>query len=68
MSVQGIDSGVLMTASEAAEFLRISRRKLWQLKDEGDIPAVMIGRAVRYDRADLLDFVNRQKVSSGHQA
>ncbi len=39
---------LLVAASEAARLLGISTRTLWTLTDQGEIPAVRIGRSVRY--------------------
>ena len=51
----------LLRSDEAARLLAISLRKLWTLADEGEIPVVRIGRSVRYDPADLQDYIERQK-------
>ena len=51
----------LMTAREAAKYLNISERTLWALSNVGDLPRVLIGRAVRYDAADLEAFINTNK-------
>ncbi len=51
----------LMTAREAAKYLNISERTLWTLSNVGDLPRVLIGRAVRYDAADLEAFINTNK-------
>ncbi len=52
---------LLMTSPEAAEALSISQRTLWGLTQRGDIPCVRIGRAVRYDPADLRTWIDAQK-------
>jgi excisionase family DNA binding protein len=52
---------LLLTPREAAAALAIGQRKLWELTNRGLILAVRIGRAVRYDPADLAAFVARQK-------
>jgi len=51
----------LLTARDAAKFLAISPRKLWQLTNCGDIPCVRIGRAVRYDPFDLRRWIDARK-------
>jgi excisionase family DNA binding protein len=43
----------LLTVREAAKVLRVCDRTLWTLTQEGGIPAVKVGRSVRYDQADL---------------
>ncbi len=51
----------LLTASQAASTLSISRRKLWELTANGDICVVRIGRCVRYDPRDLDAAVREMK-------
>jgi len=46
---------------EAARFLAISERTLWSLTQRGEIPCVRIGRAVRYDPADLREWIAARK-------
>lgn len=48
---------LLITAREAADLLSISERTLWQLTNDGRLPAVRFGRTVRYDPADLRAFI-----------
>jgi excisionase family DNA binding protein len=50
---------LLLTAAQAARALAISPRTLWSLTRRGEIPAVRIGRAVRYDRRDLVEYLDR---------
>ncbi|MBI1312160.1 helix-turn-helix domain-containing protein [bacterium] len=52
---------LLVTAQEAAQRLCISERTLWGLTKAGAIPAVRIGRSVRYSVDDLASFIERQK-------
>ena len=47
----------LMTSKQAAEYLCICERKLWDLKKSKRIPAVRIDRSVRFDRDDLDAFI-----------
>ena len=56
-----VAESTLLTAREAAQFLRMSERKLWDLTDCGDIRVVRSGRYVRYDRQDLEAWLDRQK-------
>jgi len=51
----------LLIAKEAAALLRISERKLWQLQNCGEVPAVRLGRAVRYDPADVRAWIETNK-------
>ncbi len=52
---------LLLTADDAARASALSPRKLWSLTVGGEIPCVRIGRAVRYDRADLLAWIEACK-------
>lgn len=51
----------LLNSHQAAKLLNISTRKLWTLTNCGQIPAVRMGRAVRYDPADLQRFIDQSK-------
>jgi len=52
---------LLITAREAAAALAISERTLWELTHCGKLPALRIGRAVRYRPADLEKWVEQQQ-------
>lgn len=48
------DQRLLLPASEAARLLSISEKTLWSnTSPRGSIPAVRLGRSVRYSRAAL---------------
>lgn len=50
----------LLIAAEAAELLRLSQRTLERHRTAGTGPRfVRLGRAIRYRRGDLIDFVER---------
>lgn len=51
----------LLKSRDAAKILGICERTLWSLDRRGEIPRVNIGRAVRYDAADLYAWIERQK-------
>jgi excisionase family DNA binding protein len=61
MSEQNRGVPLLLAPPEAAKALAIGQRKLWELTNRGIIPAVRIGRAVRYDVRDLAAFIDRAK-------
>lgn len=48
---------LLVTTKLAAKLLAISERTLWQLTNDGDLPAVRFGRTVRYAMSDLVAFI-----------
>jgi excisionase family DNA binding protein len=52
------DPQELLTGSEVASILKISKGMAYQLMQRGDIPAVRINRTVRVRRKDLLDFID----------
>ena len=51
----------LIKCREAAAYLGICERKLWQLEKDGRIPSVRIDRAVRFDITDLDAFIQSAK-------
>jgi excisionase family DNA binding protein len=51
----------LLRPHEAATFLALSERTLWQLTRSGEVPRVLIGRSVRYDPRELIAWVERKK-------
>jgi excisionase family DNA binding protein len=55
---------LLWTSREAAAAMSISERTLWSLTNRGDIPCIRIGRAVRYDPADIRSWINSQKTAN----
>ena len=55
------DRQLLLTPRQAAQTLQISERKLWGMKASGEIPHVLLGRSVRYPRADLQQWIDERK-------
>ena len=47
----------LRTRPEAADYFRLSHRHLWTITKEGLLPAIKLGRSVRYAQADLDAYV-----------
>ncbi|MCH7720177.1 MAG: helix-turn-helix domain-containing protein [Planctomycetes bacterium] len=58
---------LLLKADDAAKALAISPRKLWELTNRGDIPAVHICRTVRYDPADLRAWIDARRGPGARQ-
>ena len=54
----------LLTRKQAASHLAISERHLWTITQSGGLPAIKIGRLVRYSRADLDAYVARSRSGS----
>lgn len=61
---QVIVERLLYTPRQAAEALSICERTLYGLTKSGELPAVRIGRAVRYDLLDLRAYIEQAKKSS----
>ena len=54
VSKKAVKSKSIMNVREVAEYLRISEAKVYRLAKKGDIPVMRIGKAWRF-RKDLLD-------------
>lgn len=53
---------LLLTPRDAAKAMAVCEKTLWNLtQPRGTLPAVKLGRAVRYDPADLQAFIGRMK-------
>lgn len=52
---------LLVPSRDAAQMLAISERTLWQLRQNGEIPFLRIGKLVRYPVADLEDWIARNR-------
>jgi len=59
---------LLLKPNETAAALAISPRLLWTITQQGELPCVRIGRAVRYDPDDLRAWIERQKAKGGERA
>ena len=51
----------LIRPRDAARYLAISERKLWELMRLGRIPCIRIDRSVRYDLDDLREWIKSRK-------
>jgi excisionase family DNA binding protein len=52
---------LLLRPAEAARFLAISPRKLWELTNCREVPAIRIGRALRYPTEELRNWVAERR-------
>jgi excisionase family DNA binding protein len=55
----------LLTVQEAAKILTISPRHLWKLMKQGELPAIKMGRSVRYAQADIDAFIAKSRTGGG---
>lgn len=53
---------VLLKESQARSYLQISRTTLWRLRRSGQLPAVNIGRSVRYRLSDVIALTKKDEV------
>lgn len=53
----------LVTLAEAAAVLRVSRTTLYRMVESRLLPFYRVRRTLRFDRADLLSYLARQRVA-----
>jgi excisionase family DNA binding protein len=58
-------SPLLLTVDEAAQLIRISRSKLYELLQRREIPSIAIGRSRRIPAEGLRNWVTAQASASG---
>lgn len=51
----------VLTADEAAKYLRVSLKTLYRLVAAGQIPGQKVGRSWRFRRADLVAFLQAKQ-------
>lgn len=56
----GFDDALVLTVSEAAQVLRISRNLAYELVAKGELPSVRLGRLIRVPRFGLEAWIARQ--------
>ncbi len=55
----------LLTVNQAARRLNISRSAVYALIDRGDLPAIRLGRVIRFRPEDVEDLYKRQNAAQG---
>ena len=55
---------LLLSVRDTARALAVCQKTIWQLTKDGKLPAVKIGRATRYDVADVRAFIEAAKGGS----
>jgi excisionase family DNA binding protein len=56
-------TGSLRTRAETARQLHISERHLWKITASGELPAIKIGRTVRYAQQDIDAFIASRRTT-----
>lgn len=51
---------ILLTVSEAAKLLRITTRSIYQMVAESRIPYRRVGRSVRFEQSELMEWTKAQ--------
>ncbi|TLS37036.1 helix-turn-helix domain-containing protein [Pseudalkalibacillus caeni] len=51
----------ILTISQVADYLQISEMTTYKLVQEGKIPGFKVGRHWRVKKADLAEFIEKQK-------
>ena len=54
----------IMTVSEVADFLRISRYSVYNLVKRGELPAMKILNKLRFDRTTMENFLKERELSN----
>jgi excisionase family DNA binding protein len=58
---------LLVDTLGAARALSVSERTVWSLMKRGDLPAIRIGRALRFAAEDLREWVDRRRADGGKE-
>ena len=56
-----MDTDKWLTLDELAEYLKLSRTKLYRMAQKGEIPASKIGTQWRFNRKEIDDWVSNQR-------
>jgi excisionase family DNA binding protein len=54
-------SSDMMTIKEISEYLKIKEKTAYHLAAKGEIPGFKVGGAWRFDKADILKWIEKQK-------
>jgi excisionase family DNA binding protein len=54
----------LLTPDEAADVLQMTRRWVVEAAARGDLPGLKLGKTWRFDRRDLDDWINAQRMEA----
>ena len=59
----GAERQAFLTTEDVLAYLKVTPRTIYRLIRTGELPAVRIGRQWRFRRADLDDWLERQRVT-----
>ena len=52
-----METSDILTIPEVAEYLKLSKSKVYKMVQRGDIPSFKIGKSVRLRRTDVIDWM-----------
>lgn len=52
----------LLTVSEIADLLRLSRVSIYRMIDSKKLPCYKLSGSLRFDRSDILEFIKNNKI------
>jgi len=53
----------LLTTRDLMAFLNLSRTKIWELVQQGELPAFKLGGDYRYRRSEIVQWLERYRVN-----
>jgi excisionase family DNA binding protein len=59
--LEGTNVDNLITTRQAADLLGVCGKTIRRMRDAGQLRAVLIGRAVRYEQSEIETFIERRK-------
>ena len=61
----GQDDIVWLSTKQAAARLGLAEATVYRLVDAGDLPAYRFGRVIRFQQAEVDDFIQRSRIQPG---
>jgi len=63
--MEDINSKWLLNTDEVAKHLRVSKRTILREVEHGKLEAFRVGKALRFKREDIENYIEKQKVKPG---
>ena len=57
----GNETGVVMTASDVAEFIHLSTDQVYRLVRSGDLPHTRVGGSIRFFREEIVAYLKANR-------
>lgn len=52
----------MLKAKDVMQMLNISRPTIYRLAESGELPAIRVGRGLRFREEDMVEYLERQRV------